>query len=177
MFFEKLLDMLKEAWEQLCPFVVIVAYQNAGVLRFGRYHRTLRPGFHWKWPLLEEVNQQDVTMTTMRLPPQTLTTKDGRDVVAAIAVKYWIQDVEPYITQVTDQKDFLVDVAMGALHDAIMEQTRDEFDRAPPVRVILEQIRKEVNEYGFRIKSVKFTDRGHMRSLRLVLPHAGNLYN
>lgn len=179
MFFEKLLDMLKEGWELLCPFVVIAAYQNAGVLRFGLYHRTLKPGFHWKWPLAEEINQQEVTMTTMRLPPQTLTTKDGKSVVAAIAVKYWLADVQPYITNCTDQKDVLIDVGMGALHDAVMAVTWDELASEPHtvVRAILEQIRKEVNEYGFRIKGIKFTDRGTMKSLRLVLPHGGALSN
>lgn len=174
---EKLFDWIEKAWDRLIPLVIIVQFQNAVVFRFGIYNRTLKPGLHWKIPIVEEVNQQDVTMSTMRLPPQTLTSKDGKSVVAAIAVKYWIEKIEDYVCKCTDQKDVLIDVAMGTLHDAVKERTWDELCAEPPARAILEQIRKEVNEYGFRIKQVKFIERGNIRSLRLVMPHAANLAN
>ena len=53
--FEKLIDLLVGAWHRLCPLEIIEAYNRGVVLRFGRYHRTLEPGLHWKWPVAEDV--------------------------------------------------------------------------------------------------------------------------
>lgn len=175
--FERIFEILMQIWHHLVPFQIIVAYQNAGVMRFGKYHRTMAPGIHWKIPFVEEINTQDVTITTMRMPAQTLTTKDGKSVIAAVIVKYSIKDVEPYITLITDQKDVLIDVTMGAVFGAIQNATWAETLAKPPVDAIVEQVRKQVNRYGFKIEAITFTDLGQVRSIRLIQPHAKDLSN
>lgn len=175
--FEKLLDIIASGWHLIAPFCVVVAYQNGGVLRFGKYHRTLPPGFHWKWPLVEDVNTQDVSMTTMRMPPQTLTTLDGRAIIAAVIVNYNIRNIEPYITDITDQKDVLIDTVMGAVHVAIREKEWAAIRRMPPEKEIVDAVRDKMNKYGFKINAITFTDLGEVRSLRLIQPHGKDISN
>lgn len=175
--FDRLWDWLAQARDHVLPFVVIVAYQNAGVFRWGKYHRTLAPGFHWKIPLMDEVVQADVCTTTMRLPPQTLTTKDGKSIVAAVIVNYQIVDVRPYLCDITDQRDVLIDNVMGAVLLAIGSQAWEASLREPPERFIMNLARDRVARYGIRVNAVTFIDLGYVKSIRLIQPHGKDLAN
>lgn len=165
---EKLIDLLVGMWARLAPGEIINVYQRAGVLRFGRYHRTLEPGFHWKIPIIEEVIQVETCLTTLRLPPQTLTTKDDVSVVVSAIIKYEIKDIQPYIVGIWDQHDVLADVTMGAIRTAINAVDYSELIAEPPEARVLDAARKEVNQYGFKLHKITFTDLGRIRSMRLI---------
>lgn len=177
MFLEKLIDLFVTFWQQLAPFVVLDPYQGGVILRLGKYHRTIGPGLSWKIPVVESCIDVPTCITTMRLPPQTLTTRDGVGVVAACVVKYAIRDPQPYVTEILDQADVLADVTMGATLTAVAEMTYDDLRVALPERRVLDSLRKQVNRFGFRIESVTFTDFGRVRSFRLVTDHNANLNN
>lgn len=174
---EKLLELLTSCWDRLSPAEVIDPYENGVVLRLGRYHRTLAPGFHWKWPLVEKVVQVLTCTTTMRLPPQTLTTKDDVGVVVAAIIKFQITKPDVYVTDIWDQHDVLADVTMGAVRIAISRLTYAELVASPPEAQVMELTRKDVNPFGFRVQKITFTDLGKVRSIRLIQPHQGNIAN
>jgi membrane protease subunit HflK len=175
--FERILDLLMQAWTHLVPFCVIDVYEAGGVLRLGIYHRTLEPGFHWKLPIIERVVEVNTCVTTLRLPPQTLTTQDRTSVVVATIIKYEIKDIRPYITQIWDQNDVLADVSMGAVREVIGGQAYDDLLASPPEEQAMQKIRREVNQYGFKVHKVTFTDLAAVRSFRLIQPHARDLSN
>jgi regulator of protease activity HflC (stomatin/prohibitin superfamily) len=166
--FEKLIELIAGAWSNLRPYEIVEAYNRGVVLRFGRYNRTLAPGLHWKWPFVEDVVSVLACVTTLPLPPQTLTSRDDVGVVVAAVVKYEIAKPEPYVTDIWDQRDVLSDVTMGAVRQAVSAIEYTELIAQPPERAVLEAVRKEVNKYGFRILAVTFTDVGRVRSLRLI---------
>lgn len=175
--FDKILELVAQGWMHLTPCYTVVPSQNAGVLRLGMYLRTDLPGFHWKWPIIDEVNTQDVCVTTMRVPQQTLTTKDRRTIVVAGIIKYRIKDVKPYICDILDQRDVLLDVTMGAVLEEILSRTFDEILDAPPKKEILDRVRDKVNEYGFKVMEFTFTDLGDILTVRLMTPHGKDLAN
>lgn len=175
--FEKLVELAAQWWMHITPCYTVVPSQNAGVLRLGKYHRTDLPGFHWKWPLIDELNTQDVCVTTMRVPQQTLTTMDRRTIVVGGIIKYRIKDVKPYICDILDQKDVLLDVTMGAVLEEILKRTFDEIMTLPPKKEILDLVREKVNEYGFKVMEFTFTDLGDIITVRLMQPHAKDLAN
>ncbi|HXC03243.1 MAG TPA: SPFH domain-containing protein [Bacteroidia bacterium] len=165
---EWLKGVFEAIWEHLLPFTVIHVYQNAGVLRFGHYHRTLMPGFHWRWPFVEEIYPENIYRTTLALEPQTITTKDDKTVVVGGIVRYRIVDVQPFITEIGNQHDLLRDTSMGA----VLRQVRQVELRAlldkPPENVIASDVRRQVKPYGMEIESFTFTDIGQIRTLRLI---------
>lgn len=166
--FEKLIELLAGAWSNLRPYEIVEAYNRGVVLRFGRYHRTLAPGLHWKWPFAEDIVSVLACITTLPLPPQTLTTYDDVGVVVAAVVKYEIVKPEPYVTDIWDQRDVLSDVTMGAVRKAVSATKYVDLIASPPEDRVLELVRKEVNRYGFKIHAITFTDLGRVRSLRLI---------
>lgn len=165
---EKLIELLAKGWDWIAPCVVIEAFQGAVILRWGVYGRTLDPGLHWKWPVAEVAWVTETCVTTMRLPPQTLTTRDDFSVVVAAIIKYQIKDVKPYTIDIWDQKDVLADQTMGAIRASVQEITWAELKTMPPEARVLELVRDEVNRYGFKIYRVTFTDVGRVRSFRLM---------
>lgn len=175
--FDWLRTLLEHIPGRLAPFIIIDAYQNGGVLRFGKYHRTLRPGIHWKIPFAEEVNTQNVCLTTIRTPPQSLTTKDDVNVVVASIIRYRLHDVEPYICEVTDEKDVLIDVTMGSIRKGVMALAWPELRETPPEDEVLKLVRRRTLKYGFDVEEITFTQLAKMRSINLVQALPGDLAN
>ena len=175
--FERLIDLLLAAGERLLPFFVVHVYQGAGVLRFGKYNRTCGPGLHWKIPFVEEAIEQMTCTTTMRLPPQTLTTRDGKAIVVAAVVRYSVRDVQPYISLIYDQHDALADTTMGAIRQAVRDMSFDELLSSPPEKGIATAVRRAVGRYGIEVEAVTFTDLAAVRSFRLIQASPKDLDN
>lgn len=175
--FEKLIDLLVSAWDRVSPFEVIKDYEGAVVLRFGRYTRTLAPGLHLKIPIVEEAILANTCVSTLRLPPQTLTTKDDVPVVVSAIVKYQIKNVRDYIMAIYDRQDVLADVTMGAIRMAVNGLVYADLVAQPPEDALRTSVRREVGRYGFDVLKVTFTDLGRVKSLRLIQPLPTNIEN
>jgi regulator of protease activity HflC (stomatin/prohibitin superfamily) len=165
-------DWLREIFlalrENLTPFAVIHVYENAAVLRFGKYHRTLLPGFHWKWPLVETILSEHIVRTTLALEPQTITTRDDKTVVVQGIVRYCIVDIQPFVCEIGNQHDVLRDTSMGAvLKQVRLIEFRTLLDD-PPESKIATDIRRQVKPFGIDIESFTFTDIGQIRTLRII---------
>lgn len=174
---ERLWDLLINLWDRVCPLEIIDVYNGGGVLRVGKYHRTLGPGLHWKWPVIENIVSVLTCETTQRLPAQTLTTKDGVGVVVQAIVRFQIDKIEPYVTLIWDQQDVLVDVSMGAVRAAVGEIDYAQLVVEPPEARVAQLVRARVNRFGFKIHGITFTDIGRVRSLRLITQAPANLAN
>ena len=177
MFLERILEIIQHIWKEILPWTVVDAGHHCGIFRLGIYHRTLEPGFHWKMPFVEEVNTHNTCVTTLRLEPQTLTTLDGVAVVVAAIVKYQIEDIKPYLTEIWDQNDVLADVTMGAIRTLVSQTDYATLVREPPDAPVATAVRREVNRFGFKIHKVTFTDIGRMKSLRLITHAPINMDN
>lgn len=176
--FDRLLDLIVQAWDRISPFEVIKAYEGAVVLRFGKFHRTIGPGLSFKIPIVEEAISCKTCITTLRLPPQTLTTLDDMPVVVSAIIKYQVRDVKAFLLDIWDAHDVLGDVAMGAIRLAIGAKSYGQLvHEDAPEQEVLEAVRKEVNKYGFRVHKITFTDLGRVKSLRLIQQAAVNLDN
>lgn len=166
--FDRLLAIIESLWEHLIPFLIVHVYQNAGIFRFGKYHRTLEAGFHWRWPFIEAVVTESICLTTLALEPQTITTKDDKTVVISGIVRYRITNVEPFICEIGNQHDLLRDTSMGAALKQVRQiDLRTLLDK-PPENAIASDIRRQVKPYGMEIEAFTFTDIGQIRTLRLI---------
>lgn len=165
---ERLLDALIHGWEWLRPFFVVRVFERGVVLRFGKYNRDIGPGLHWKWPLIEEPIEVTACITTVRLPAQSLTTRDDVQVTVASIVKYEIVDPKPYCTEIWDQHDVLADVTMGAIRKATADADYATLVKSPPEGIVLASVRKEVNRFGFKIHAITFTTFTRARPLMLL---------
>lgn len=153
----KIVDLFLEAWEYLKCWAVTMQWQNGIMMRFGRYNRYLPPGYHWKWPFFEKAEIYDTVTTTLRLPAQTVANRTVRG-----TLKYYIKDVHPYVCDIYAEENYLRDAAMSCIANA-MESGDYSSD------IILETIRKEVNQYGFKILRISMVDDLDTQNYRVIL--------
>jgi regulator of protease activity HflC (stomatin/prohibitin superfamily) len=118
--------------------------------------------------MVETILSTPTVTTTLELRPQTLTTKDNKSIVVSAIVKYQIKDAKLYLLEVWDQADVLKDVTMGAIRQTIGRLPYADLASPDVETSVLEVVRKEVNQYGFKIHRVTFADLGEIRSIRLI---------
>lgn len=165
--FDKLIDLLAQFWDRLLPFEVIDQYAEGVVLRLGRHHRTVGPGFRWVWPFFEKVLYDTVVPTTFNLQPQSLTTADGQSVVIGVVITRSISDIEKALLEVENPDEVLIDSCYGAVAKAVRATTWEDLHKPEFEELVLNESRKRAREYGVRIHRAQLSDLTKARSIRL----------
>ena len=166
--FERVLDFIAASWNLLRPMLVVSDFEGGVILRFGRYHREIAPGLHWKLPLADNAIVTSTVTTTMALRPQTLTTRDDLTIVVSAIVKYHIADVRAYLLDIWDSADVINDLTLGAIRQIVASVDYTDLRGHVIEEQVLNHIKDDAGRYGVDIHKVTFSDLGKVRSLRLI---------
>lgn len=152
------------------PRIQLVGPDRGGVrLSLGRYVRTLSPGWYLWWPLIQECHVIPITPQVVDLRGQSVSTKDGFDIVISGAVMYRIVSPEKTILNVQDYDKSLQTLALGIIETFVEKKTLDEcLDLDQLRREILEGIRESANIWGMKIMKIYITDKGSVRNIRVI---------
>lgn len=165
---DRLFEFLLSIWNELLPFFVVDTYQEAVVLRGGKFNRVCKPGIHWKVPYLDTIMEAHTVLTTLTIPAQSLVTKDAKNVVVKAVVKYKVVDVKTYLLEVYDAVDAISDVAQGIIKNSIMNSTWEECVDSEVDNMITKKLRNEMKKFGVSIDNVTLTDIAQIRTIRLI---------
>jgi regulator of protease activity HflC (stomatin/prohibitin superfamily) len=171
---DKLLDFLIAFLDQILPFKVVNQTDKGVLLRFGKFIKVLEPGIHPKIPFADEIILHSVLWTTQSLPAQSLTTKDGKDVVVKAVIKYKVVNVETFLLEVWDAIDAISDMTQGIIFDTIKEKTWEELQITDLKKEITIKARSEAKRWGIEVETVTLSDLAKLTSIR-VLNDGGSL--
>ena len=166
--FDKLIEILTHWWLQLTPVIIIRHYEEAVMLRFGKFHAVLKPGLHGKIPLFDEVIDQHVVVTTLSLDAQSLYTLDKQNIVVKGLIKYKIADVKTFLLEVYDAQDALSDMSQSIIKNIIMSMTLEECTDTELDNTLTKKVRVEARKWGVEVQQVTLTDLAPIRSYRLI---------
>lgn len=166
--FDKLIEIITNWWLQLTPIIIIRDYEEAVLLRFGRFKTVFKPGMHFKIPLFDEVIDQHVVVTTLSLDAQSLYTKDKQNIVVKGLIKYKIADVKIFLLEVYDAQDALSDMSQSIIKNVIMSMTMDECTDSELDNILTKKVRVEARKWGVEVQQVTLTDLAPIRSYRLI---------
>jgi regulator of protease activity HflC (stomatin/prohibitin superfamily) len=166
--FDKLIEIITHWWLQLTPLIIIRDYEEAVLLRFGKFKSVLKPGMHLKIPLFDEVIEQHVVTTTLSLDAQSLYTKDKQNIVVKGLIKYRIADVKIFLLEVFDAQDALSDMSQSIIKNIIMSMTMDECTDSELDNTLTKKVRVEARKWGVEVQQVTLTDLAPIRSFRLI---------
>lgn len=166
--FDKLIDWLLEIWDKIVPFIIIPYYDRGVRLRYGIPKETLEPGFHWKWPLIDDIPTMMVKTKTMSPDAQILTTKDNKSIIARVAIKYEIEDVRKALLEVNDPIDALKDMVQGITRDKIIDKEWIECNTSKLAPEISRPAKAEAKRWGISILEVTLTDLSITRPIHLT---------
>lgn len=166
--FDKLFEFITNIWEKITFFIIVREYQKGAWLRVGRLRKVVGKGIYLKWPYFDEIELHHVLTTSMELDPQSITTKDERDIVVKAVIKYKISDLSKFYTDVYDAVDAIKGVSMGIIRNVISKKTWNECKEESLDNDITKKVKIEARKWGLEVESVTLSDLSKMKSIRLL---------
>lgn len=165
--FDKLIDLFISVLHWFKFWVICDAEQSGFIRRFGQPVRDMKPGFNLRWPIIERGEWADMRIWADVLPPQSLRTKDGVDLVVRLMVSHSVCDVRTFALKVFDANNNIQDVAAGQLGQAIASATAAEVDDGTVLRKVRRKVVNAAKAWGLTIHNVQFVDCSRAPSLRV----------
>lgn len=165
---DKIIELIKDIWETIVPWITIMDFQNGVMMRNGKFKKVLKAGTHLKIPVIDHVIVEHVAITTVSLPAQSLTTKDGKTIVTKGMVRYHVDDAHAFCIKIWDAKDALVDTSCGIIHETVNQKTWAELRDGKVDSLISRRIKDKVKDYGVNVDWVTLTDMAEIASIRLI---------
>lgn len=163
--FANLLDFIKDIGTPLLPCIIVKEWEEAIRLRWGKYHSTLSPGFHWMWPLVDSTVTQSVAWTTTVIKAQSVQAMDESIITAESIVRWRISNTKDFSLKIWDGKEVVVDTLSGAIADAIYEHGSD---RETVQSTALEAAQAVLTDWGIEVSGLQCTTLAPVRVIRLV---------
>ena len=100
-------------------FYQVDEQERAVVLRFGKYHETVRPGLQWNPPLIDTVIKVNTTKVRAASFREIMLTQDENIVEVSLSVQYVIDDPTLFVLEVRDPENSLQHAAQSALRHVV----------------------------------------------------------
>ena len=159
-------EALLELIASFCIFTIVNPDESGVHLRNGRVHRVIGEGFHWQYPIVDEIQTIPNAQQAIDLPNQTLTTKDGITVNLSGTVRYEVVCPEKTLFTVVDYDDTLQTLAMEIIGEEVPKHTFSP-SSAILARKIHERLETVAYQWGIDIIQVGITDKAKTRAIRL----------
>lgn len=167
--FDKLVDVFLSVVGWFKFWEVLDEYERGVVLRFGRFHKEVGPGFHWLIPLsIDRVLSDNVVTRTDNTRNMTFTLIDGTTVVTSTVVRYNIRDVKKALLEVEGIDHVMNDCVLGNTSDMVRRSVWEDLAKPEFSEALNKVCRKAAWRYGVEIESVQFSDLCRTKSLSLM---------
>ena len=139
---------------------IIFEYKRALKFRFGKYIKTLEPGFKWIIPLVETIQIVDIRVITINVISQEVMTEDNVPCSIDGVVFFKISNPEKAVLEVEEYKFAITQLAQAALRDVCGKVELDTIlskreEMGKNIKNIVEQ---ETHMWGIIIIDVKIKD-------------------
>jgi len=139
---------------------IIFEYKRALKFRFGKFIKTLEPGFRWVIPLVETIQVVDIRVITINVISQEVMTQDNVPCSIDGVVFFKIDNPEKAVLEVEEYKFAITQLAQAALRDVCGKVELDTIlskreEMGKNIKSIVEQ---ETHMWGIIIIDVKIKD-------------------
>lgn len=164
--FDKLITLIQQFLDDLNPIFIIDQWEEAVVLRNGKFLKTVKPGLYCKRPFFDSVWKHTVITQSIDIPPQSVTTADNKNVVVKGIIRFNITDIKSFLTTITKPEDVLTDTTGGMIRD-IIEDTA-WVDIVEIDNRLTTEVAKFVKKWGIKVEKVTLTDLQIANSIRII---------
>jgi len=164
--FDKLISLIQQFIHELWPVFIIDEWEEAIVLRAGKFLRTVNPGIYFKIPFFDSVWKHVTITQSIDIPPQSITTADNKNVVVKGIIRFTIVDIKAFLLTITQPQDVLTDTTGGMIRD-IIEDT--EWVNIIDIdKKLTSEVGKFVKKWGIKVEKVTLTDLQIANSIRII---------
>ena len=132
-------------------------WEEAIILRFGKFQRLVGPGFFFKWPYFETFLKQDKRIINLDIQRQEVMTKDNISVTVDAVVFVKVINTKYSIVNIRNVWDSVMKYAQTTMRDVVGDVELDELlaRRDELANKIARIVEEETQEWGVDITSVK----------------------
>ena len=144
-------------------------YEGSIILRLGKFRKKAKVGFNWIAPfVIDRVLGCNIATHTLVVGPQSLMTKDGKQIVITTVITCTVEDSAPFILEINGGMTALDDAATGVVSRLIMGHTLEELLAMDIANELTKDVRRFAKPWGVGISRVQLSDFTVMRSIRLL---------
>ncbi len=138
----------------------IKEYERGVQFDFGRYKKTLTPGWHWVFPLFQKVELVDVRTQTIDIPPQQVLTKEDIEITIDAVAYFRIVDPKKATIEIRDLHGSVAHVLQAELRTQIGKlPLQDVLEKTEDLNHHLHaQLQEVENLWGIKAINVELTD-------------------
>ncbi|MGD2066439.1 MAG: SPFH domain-containing protein [Candidatus Bathyarchaeota archaeon] len=131
-------------------------WEEAIILRFGKFQRLVGPGFFFKWPYVETFLKRDKRITTLDISRQEVMTKDNISVTVDAVVFVKVVNTKNSLVNIRNVWDSVMKMSQTTMRDVVGDVELDELlaRRDEVANKIAHIIDQETAEWGVDITSV-----------------------
>jgi regulator of protease activity HflC (stomatin/prohibitin superfamily) len=157
---DKLIDFVISILDLFRFWVVVDPDEQGVMIRMGAFHKELESGtWYLKRPFqIDRERLMKVVPDTYNLSPQALTTKDGKQIVVSLVVKFRISNTRKALLEVTDMEGVIKDCSLGATAQLVQANDWETVRSAAFADELTKAARPDAQECGVKILRVKFAD-------------------
>ncbi len=139
---------------------IIFEYKRGIKFRFGKYIKTLKPGFRWIIPFIETLQIVDIRVITFNIQSQEVMTKDNVPSSIDGVVFFQIVDPEKAVLEVEQYTFAITQLSQAALRDVCGKVELDTIlsKREEIGKNIREIVDNETEPWGIKVLDVKIKD-------------------
>ncbi|UCC58160.1 MAG: SPFH domain-containing protein [Candidatus Bathyarchaeum sp.] len=132
-------------------------WEEAIILRFGKFQRLVGPGFFFKWPYIETFLKQDKRIINLDIQRQEVMTKDNISVTVDAVVFVKVVNTKDSLVNIRNVWDSVMKYAQTTMRDVVGDVELDELlaRRDEVAEKIANIVDRETQEWGVDITSVK----------------------
>ena len=139
---------------------IVYEYKRALKFRFGKYVKTLKPGFRWIIPVVETIQKVDIRVITINIISQEVMTEDNVPCSIDGVVFFKINNPEKAVLEVEEYNFAITQLSQAALRDVCGKVELDTIlskreEMGKNIKSIVEQ---ETAAWGIDIMDVKIKD-------------------
>lgn len=165
---EPVFSFITNIWSSICFWQIVDEYERGIVLRFGRFHREIQPGFNWLWPLAERAIVDEVVPETINLEAQSLTTNDDVNVLVSGVLVVKKRNIKKVSLEVQGVEEVVGESGSGVLANLILASRYQDIRRPEFLDAVRKAVHEDVTKWGIDVMSFKFQDLAKCRTIRVV---------
>lgn len=150
---------------------IVQQYEQAVVLRLGRYTRSLEPGIHFVIPIIDSVRKIDMRVRVQNVENQDIITKDSVPVTLNAVVYYQVVNAQKALLEVEDYRKATSTLAQTILRSNLGAHTMSEM--LTEQKKLDDLLRKELDQatepWGIKITGVEIRSMDLPEGLRRAM--------
>lgn len=159
-------DLLNHLTKIFQWWVIIMPWEKAVRVRFGKHLKVLSAGVYFKIPFFDSIYIQSDRLRVVTMPPQTIATKDKHTLTLVTCVGYSISNIEMLYRKMFAPEMTISNMVMGAVSEYIF--SNDLIDCNPSKIEAYINIKLSSDDYGLKYEYFKVIGYAIVKTYRLI---------